>query len=41
MMIERKKELAENVVGGSDETWLTRLSTDALRDILTLSANEI
>ncbi len=41
MMIEKKKELAENVIGGSDESWLTQLSTDALRDILTLSANEV
>ncbi|QTD53296.1 DEAD/DEAH box helicase [Sulfidibacter corallicola] len=39
MMIEKKKELAENIVG-SDEAWLTQLSTDALRDILTLSLNE-
>lgn len=39
MLIEKKKELAENIVG-SDEAWLTQLSTDALRDILTLSLNE-
>ena len=39
MMIEKKKELAENVIG-SDESWLARLSTDALKDILTLSLNE-
>lgn len=39
MMIEKKKELAEHVVG-SDETWLTQLSTNALREILTLSMNE-
>jgi len=39
MMIEKKKELAENVIG-TDESWLARLSTDALKDILTLSLNE-
>jgi len=40
MMIEKKRELAENIIG-SDESWLARLSTDALRDILTLSFNEV
>ena len=39
MMIEKKKELAENIIG-SDESWLSNLSTDALKDILTLSLNE-
>jgi SNF2 family DNA or RNA helicase len=39
MMIEKKKELAENIIG-NDEGWLTQLSTDALRDILTLSQSE-
>lgn len=34
-MIEQKTELAENIVG-SGERWLTELSTDDLRDILTL-----
>ena len=40
-MIEHKKQLAENVIGGTDESWLTQLSTDALREVLTLSANEV
>lgn len=39
MMIEKKKELAANIIG-NDEGWLTQLSTDALRDILTLSQSE-
>ena len=39
MMIEKKKELAENIIG-TDESWLANLSTDALKDILTLSLNE-
>lgn len=39
MMIEKKKELAENIIG-TDEGWLSQLSTDALKDILTLSLNE-
>lgn len=39
MLIEKKKELAENIIG-TDESWLTQLSTDALKDILTLSRNE-
>jgi len=34
-MIERKKELAESIVGTS-EAWMTELSTDQLRDIFTL-----
>ena len=34
-MIESKKALAESIVGGG-EGWLTELSTDELRDILTL-----
>ncbi|MDJ0836454.1 MAG: DEAD/DEAH box helicase [Acidobacteriota bacterium] len=38
-MIEKKKELAENIIG-TDESWLSRLSTDALKDILTLSRDE-
>ncbi len=39
MMIEKKRELAENIIG-TDESWLANLSTDALKDILTLSLNE-
>lgn len=38
-MIEKKRELAENIIG-ADESWLTRLSTDALKDVLTLSQSE-
>ena len=34
-MIESKTELAENIIG-SGEAWLSELSTDQLRDILTL-----
>ncbi|MDX9911015.1 MAG: DEAD/DEAH box helicase [Phycisphaerales bacterium] len=34
-MIETKTELAENIIG-SGERWITELSTDQLRDILTL-----
>jgi SNF2 family DNA or RNA helicase len=34
-IIERKKEIAEQVVG-TGETWLTELSTAELRDLLTL-----
>ncbi|MCB1050149.1 MAG: DEAD/DEAH box helicase [Acidobacteria bacterium] len=39
LMIEKKRELAENIVG-SDEAWLSNLSTDALREILTLSVDK-
>ncbi|MFG0325760.1 MAG: DEAD/DEAH box helicase, partial [Phycisphaerales bacterium JB037] len=39
-MIEQKTELAENIIG-SGERWLTELSTDDLRDILTLRSNAI
>jgi SNF2 family DNA or RNA helicase len=35
-MIEQKKALAERIVG-TGESWLTDLSTDALREVLTLS----
>jgi SNF2 family DNA or RNA helicase len=34
-MIEQKTELAENIIG-SGEAWLTELSTDQLREMLTL-----
>ena len=34
-MIESKVELAENIIG-SGERWLTELSTDQLRELLTL-----
>jgi SNF2 family DNA or RNA helicase len=36
-MIESKKALAESVVGAG-EAWLTELSTDELREIMTLRA---
>ena len=38
MMIEKKRELAENIIG-TDEKWITQLSTDVLKDILSLSQN--
>jgi len=39
-MIEQKTELAENIIG-SGERWLTELSTDDLRSILTLRSDAI
>jgi len=39
MMIEKKKELADNIIG-ADENWIAQLSTDALREVLTLSVNQ-
>ena len=39
-MIEQKTELAENIIGGG-ERWLTDLSTDQLRDVLTLRQDAI
>ena len=39
-MIESKKALAESVVGGG-ENWLTELSTDELRDLVTLKRETI
>jgi SNF2 family DNA or RNA helicase len=39
-MIEQKKALAEQIVGTS-ESWLTELSTAALRDVLTLSPDAV
>jgi SNF2 family DNA or RNA helicase len=38
LMIEKKRDLAENIVG-ADENWISQLSTDVLKDILTLSQN--
>jgi len=35
-MIEKKKELADHVISG-DESWLTNLSTENLREIMSLS----
>lgn len=39
-MIESKKALAESVVG-TDESWLTELSTDSLRELVALRQAEI
>jgi SNF2 family DNA or RNA helicase len=39
-MIEQKKALAEQIVGTS-ESWLTELSTSALREVLTLSPEAV
>jgi SNF2 family DNA or RNA helicase len=39
-MIENKRALAENVLG-SDESWLTSLSTEQLRDLVTLRQHAI
>ncbi|MGH3664493.1 MAG: DEAD/DEAH box helicase, partial [Egibacteraceae bacterium] len=39
-MIERKKALAERVVG-TGEAWLTELSTDELRAVISLSASAV
>ena len=39
-MIEQKKALAERIVG-TGESWLTDLSTDALRELLTLSPEAV
>jgi len=35
-MIQAKKELAENVLGGGGEKWLTELSNDELLSMLRL-----
>ena len=39
-MIEQKKALAEQIVG-TGESWLTGLSTAALREVLTLSPEAV
>ena len=39
-MIEQKKALAEQIVG-TGESWLTGLSSAALRDVLTLSPEAV
>jgi len=39
-MIERKKELAESIVG-TGEAWLTEMSTDQLREIFALSREAV
>jgi SNF2 family DNA or RNA helicase len=39
-MIEQKKALAEQIVG-TGESWLTELSTAALREVLALSPDAV
>ena len=39
-MIERKKEVAEKVIGAG-EGWLTALSNDDLREVLALSKEAV
>ncbi len=39
-LIDRKKDLAERVVGAG-ESWLTELSTDELREVVTLGAGAV
>jgi SNF2 family DNA or RNA helicase len=39
-MIEEKKNLAERIVG-TGESWLTELSVDDLRTVLTLSPDAV
>jgi SNF2 family DNA or RNA helicase len=39
-MIEQKRELAENIVG-TDEGWITELSTAQLRDLFSLRADAL
>jgi SNF2 family DNA or RNA helicase len=39
-LIESKRELAESVVG-TGEGWLTELSTEELRDLITLRAEAV
>lgn len=36
LMIEEKKELAQNIIGASDEKWITEMSNDELMKILKL-----
>ncbi|MFZ2070074.1 MAG: DEAD/DEAH box helicase [Halobacteriota archaeon] len=39
-MIEQKKELADSIIG-TDEAWLTELSTDQLKEVFTLSRDAV
>ncbi len=39
-MLDRKRNLAENVIG-SGEAWITEMSTEALRDLFTLSREAV
>ena len=38
-MIEHKRYVAENVIG-TGESWLTKISNEDLRDVLSLSRKE-
>ena len=40
LMIEQKKDLAENIVG-SGESWLTEMSTAQLKDLFALSREAV
>jgi SNF2 family DNA or RNA helicase len=39
-MLEEKRNLADNIIGGG-ETWITELSTEALRDLFSLSRDAV
>ena len=39
-MIEKKKELAQNIVG-TGEAWLTEMSTEQIREVLALSREAV
>ncbi|MEK6677502.1 MAG: DEAD/DEAH box helicase [Planctomycetota bacterium] len=39
-LMERKRNLADRIIGGGEE-WLTELSTDALRELITLSKEAV
>jgi hypothetical protein len=39
-MIEKKKELAQSIVG-TGEAWLTEMSTDQLKAVLSLSREAV
>ena len=41
LLIESKRTLAESVIGGDSEGWLTELSTADLRDLVRLSADAV
>jgi SNF2 family DNA or RNA helicase len=40
MLIERKRALAENIIG-SGENWLTEMSTDQLKELFALSREAV
>ena len=41
LMIERKQQTADQVIGATSERWLTELSNSELRDVLALSATPV